>query len=64
VLNLSKGTFESNPVLYINLQLRYYLHMSSQEIHQLTDEEWAEHYVMLENIRVNEAKYYQPFHSH
>jgi hypothetical protein len=62
VLKQATGTFESNPVLYINLQLRYYLHLTDQEIHQLTDEQWAEHYSMLENIRLQEAKHNQPFH--
>jgi hypothetical protein len=56
VLSQAKGDLEHNPVLYINLQLRYYLKMSTAEIEELTDEQWAEHYTMLENIRQQEAQ--------
>ena len=63
MLSLANGNFESNPVLYINLQLRYYFNMSSQEIDDLTDDQWAEHYAVLENIRLQESKNNQPFQS-
>ena len=61
MLNEASGDVNTNPVLYINLQLRYHLGMTRKELEKLTDEEWAEHYAILENIRKEEAKRNQPF---
>lgn len=57
----ANGDFEANPVQYINLQLRYHFGMSKTELEELTDEEWAEHFAILANIRKEEAKTKQPF---
>jgi preprotein translocase subunit SecA len=56
VLKAADGTFDSNPVQYINLQLRYHLGCSKNELLEMTDEEWAEHYAILANIRKEESK--------
>ncbi|MBN8834567.1 MAG: hypothetical protein ABS68_00265 [Niastella sp. SCN 39-18] len=55
MLSAAKGDFEANPIQYINLQLRYHLGLTKQELNEMTDEEWAEHYAILENIRKAEA---------
>ena len=56
MLKAANGTFENNPVNYINLQLRYHFGVTKQELLEMTDEEWADHYAILENIRKEEAK--------
>lgn len=56
MLKAATGEFESNPVLYINLQLRYHLGVTKDELHEMSDEEWAEHFAILGNIRKEEAK--------
>lgn len=61
MLNAARGEFEANPVKYINLQLRYHFGMSKEELDDLSDEDWAEHFAILENIRKEEAKRNQPF---
>jgi hypothetical protein len=61
VLSDAKGEFEHNPVKYINLQLRYHFGITKTELEELTDEDWAEHYAILNNIRQEEAKHNQPF---
>jgi len=62
VLKAANGDFEANPVQYINLQLRYHFGISKTELEELSDEEWAEHFAILNNIRKEEAsKTNQPF---
>ena len=61
MLRKADGKFEANPVKYIDLQLRYHFSMSKAELESLTDEDWAEHYAILSNIRKEEAKHNQPF---
>jgi len=56
VLDGADGSFEANPVLYINLQLRKHFGMTKQELESLSDNEWAVHYAILADIRKNEAK--------
>ena len=56
MLKAADGDFDNNPVQYINLQLRYHFGLTKQELLEMSDEEWAEHYAILENIRKEEAK--------
>lgn len=42
--------------MYINTQMRYHLHFSTEELRNMSDEEWANHFAMLQNIRKEEAK--------
>ena len=56
MLKADTGDFKNNPVLYINLQLRYHLGLTRDELNEMSDEDWAEHYAVLENIRKEEAK--------
>jgi diadenosine tetraphosphate (Ap4A) HIT family hydrolase len=60
VLSGAEGKIEHNPVLYINLQLRKHFHMTAKELEDLSDEEWAEHFAILQNIRQEELKHSQP----
>jgi len=53
VLAKADGDFSSNFVLYIDLQLRYFLGIDPSS---LDDDMWAQYWAMLENIRKNEAK--------
>jgi hypothetical protein len=62
VLRYAKGEYGDNPVKYINLQLRYHLGISNQELEAMDDEDWAEHYAILTNIRQEEAKHNGPSH--
>lgn len=43
----------SNFVVYIDTQLRYHLKIEPEN---LSDEEWAERYAILQNIRAEESK--------
>lgn len=56
MLKSANGSFEDDPINYINLQLRYHFKMSRQDLSDLSDEEWAQHYAILNNIRQEEAK--------
>lgn len=56
MLKAAKGNFEENSVGYINNQLRYYLGFSTSDLMSMSDEEWAQHYAMLQDIRKQEAK--------
>ena len=49
----SKGDLESNWIGYVNTMLEYYLGINPQT---LTDDEWAEKFAQLQNIREEEAK--------
>lgn len=60
MLRAAEGDFDSNPVQYINLQLRYHFGCTRQELEEMTDEDWAEHFAILQNIRQEEAKRNQP----
>ncbi|RYF85845.1 MAG: hypothetical protein EOO03_12675 [Chitinophagaceae bacterium] len=60
MLRDAEGDFDHNPVLYIDLQLRYHFGISKQELTEMDDETWAEHYKILQNIRQEEAKQNQP----
>jgi len=44
---------ESNWIGYVNTMLEYYLGINPQT---LTDDEWAEKFAQLQNIREEEAK--------
>ena len=46
------GSYEANPIGYIDNVLRYYLHMDPT---CLSDEEWAQSYAQLIDIRNKEA---------
>lgn len=49
---------ESNWIGYINTMMEYYLHIDP---HTLSDDEWAEKFAQLQNIREGEAKANNPF---
>ena len=53
VIEDSKGDLESNWIGYVNTMLEYYLGINPQT---LTDDEWAEKFAQLQNIREQEAK--------
>ncbi|MDO5650351.1 MAG: hypothetical protein Q4G11_07075, partial [Gallicola sp.] len=52
VLEEATGTVETNFIRYIDLQMRYYLGINPEK---LNDEEWAETYEMLKDIREKES---------
>jgi hypothetical protein len=56
VLKSAKGDYTEHPVLYVNAQLRYHMGFSSQELKEMTDQEWAQQYAILAHIRTEEAK--------
>jgi hypothetical protein len=51
-LTEADGSYEANPIAYIDTVLRYYLHIDPRP---LTDEEWAQAYAQLIDIRNKEA---------
>ncbi|WP_160711284.1 hypothetical protein [Chitinophaga solisilvae] len=53
MLTSANGEFQSNFILYIDLQLRYHFGLDPS---QLDDDQWAQHWAILEDIRRNEAK--------
>jgi hypothetical protein len=59
----AKGKPDDNSVLYISLQLRQHFHMTKEEVEGLSDEDWAEHYAILQHILTEQAKHNQPFTS-
>ena len=60
-LEKADGSLEHNFVGYVDTMLEYYLHVDPSK---LTDEEWAEKFKQLADIRKREGKwddkYYQP----
>ena len=56
MLKNAKGSFDDDPIAYINCQLRYHLGISKDELTTMPDEEWARNYAILTDIRKEEAK--------
>lgn len=60
MLSSAQGDFDHNPVKYIDLQLRYHFGCTKQELEEMDDEDWAEHFAILQDIRKEQAKANQP----
>lgn len=51
-MSAAKGRIEDNPISYIDSMLQYYMHVDPST---LTDEQWAEKFAQLTDIRERES---------